>query len=300
MSTLFCFGLSYTAAAYIAQYGRQFERIAGTVRTAEKAERLTAEGIGGHRVEAFVFGNADSADTLSAALKNASLVIVSIPPGAQGDPALALYADMLRNAAPDEIVYLSTVGVYGDHGGGWVDEMTPPNPVSPRSTERLTAERQWQAFGESIERPLAIFRLPGIYGPGRNPLISLVRGEAKRIVKPGQVFNRIHVDDIAQAIEAAHIRHANGIFNICDDEPSPGQDVIAFAAELLDMAPPPELDFETIRDTMSPMARSFYGESKRVRNTRMKDELGVALACPTYREGLRALYEAGAHQRAAP
>jgi nucleoside-diphosphate-sugar epimerase len=293
MSALFCFGLGYTAACYIAHYGARFERIAGTVRTSDKARRLSAEGLGGHRTEAFVF---EDRHALTPALESASLVLVSIPPHVTGDSALARYADNLRRAAQLEaIVYLSTIGVYGDHAGAWVDETTPCHPLSPRSQERLQAEREWQAFGETYEKPVAILRLPGIYGPGRNALLNLFRGEAKRIVKPEQVFNRVHVHDIAQAIEAAYVRRANGIFNISDDEPAPAQDVVTFAAHLLDVAPPPEIDFDGIKDTMSPMAKSFYAESKRVRNARMKEELGVTLAYPTYREGLRALYEAGEH-----
>lgn len=291
MSALFCFGLSYTAAAYIAHYGAQFDRIAGTIRTSEKAARVTAQGLGGHDVDAIQF---HERDRISPALDNAELVIVSIPPDAAGDPALALYANALRNGTQRKaIVYLSTIGVYGDHAGAWVDESTPANPKSPRSRERLQAELQWQDFGRATGIAIAIFRLPGIYGPGRNALINLVRGEAKRIVKPGQVFNRIHVRDIAQAIEAAYARRANGVFNICDDEPAPAQDPVTFAAGLLGTAPPPEIAFDDTKDSMSPMALSFYAESKRVRNTRMKDELGITLAYPSYREGLRALYEAG-------
>jgi len=295
MSALFCFGLSYTAAAYIEHYGAQFDSIAGTVRSADKAARLTAEGLGGRPVAAVAF---DDRQAVSAALAPAHLILVSIPPSADGDPVLARYAGEIRRAAQlAEIVYLSTIGVYGDHAGAWIDELTPCRPLSPRSQERLQAERQWQALGEESGTPVAILRLPGIYGPGRNALVNLVRGDAKRIVKPGQVFNRAHVRDIAQAIAAAHRRHANGIFNVCDDEPAPGQDVVAYAAKLLDMAPPPELDFDTIKDAMSPMAKSFYAESKRVRNARLKEELGVVLAYPTYREGLRALCEAGDHLR---
>lgn len=291
MSALFCFGLSYTAAAYIAHYGAQFDRITGTVRTPDKAARLTAQGFGGRHTHASVF---DDRETVTAALKRANLVIVSIPAGADGDPALTLYADALRNAERlEQIVYLSTIGVYGDHAGAWVDETAPCNPVSPRSRERLQAEQEWLALGEQTGVPVAVFRLPGIYGPGRNALINLVRGEARRIIKPGQVFNRVHVHDIAQAIEAAHVRRAGGIFNICDDEPAPGQVPVAYAAGLLGLTPPPEQALDDIKDTMSPMALSFYAESKRARNTRMKHELGVTLAYPTYREGLRALYDEG-------
>lgn len=291
MSALFCFGLGYTATAYVSEYGAQFARVTGTVRAAGKAMRLNADQGGWRPIDALTF---DDRTGVSAALKDASLVIVSIPPGPDGDPALARYREELQAAAKlQEVVYLSTVGVYGDHAGAWVDETTPPNPVSPRSRERLRAEQEWQALGEKIGTPVAILRLPGIYGPGRNALINLLRGDAKRIVKPGQVFNRIHVRDIAQAIEAAYVRRANGVFNVCDDEPAPNPDVVAFAAALLNVTPPPALDFDAIKDTMSPMARSFYAESKRVRNSRMKNELGVTLTYPTYREGLRALYGAG-------
>lgn len=295
MSTLFCFGFSYTAAAYIDRYGGQFQHIAGTVRTAEKAAQLATQGMSGRPVQAIRF---DEKPAVAAALADATLAIVSIPPGANGDPALALHAEALRRAKRiEDIVYLSTIGVYGDHGGAWIDETAPCRPVSPRSRERLRAERDWHALSETIERPVAILRLPGIYGPGRNALVNLLRGEARRVVKPGQVFNRVHVDDIAQAIEAARLRRANGVFNVCDDDPTPGGEPIAYAAVLLDMTPPPELDFDTIKDTLSPMAQSFYAESKRVRNTRMKEELGVTLAYPTYREGLRVLFESGDYLR---
>jgi hypothetical protein len=298
MSVLFCFGFSYTAAAFIARYGSRFAGIAGTVRTADKAARIAAQGIGGHRARPFIFGDGAAGEDLNAAIEAASHVVVSIPPNAGSDPALRHYAAPLRRAGHlTSIVYLSTVGVYGDRGGAWVDETTPPNPRSARSTERLQAERQWQDFGAESGRPVAIFRLPGIYGPGRNALVDLVRGDAKRIVKPGQVFNRVHVDDIAQAIDAAFARRANGIFNVCDNEPSPAPQVVTFAADLLGATPPPEILFDAIKDTLSPMALSFYGESKRVRNARMVRELGVSLAYPSYREGLRALHAAGDHLR---
>lgn len=293
MSTLVCFGFSYTASAYIAAYGAQFDRIAGTVRSAEKADRLRKEGIAGCAIEPLLFHDPHAETALVSALTDAALLIVSIPPDADGDPALRHYSAALRKASRlQTIVYLSTIGVYGDHAGGWVDETTPANPVSPRSHERLQAEQEWQAFGERTRVPVAIFRLPGIYGPGRNALATLTRGDARRIVKPGQVFNRIHVDDIAQAVDAAYTRRAGGIFNICDDEPAPAQDPIAYAAGLLGVQPPPEIPFDDIKDGMSPMARSFYAESKRVRNTRMKQALGIKLAYPTYRDGLRALHAA--------
>jgi nucleoside-diphosphate-sugar epimerase len=288
---LFCFGLSYTAAATIAAHGASFHRIAGTVRTADKAAQITRAGLGGRAVDACRF---EDRPAVSAAIATADLVVVSIPPGTDGNPALAHYGDALRRAAQlQEIVYLSTIGVYGDHAGAWIDETTPPHPVSPRSRERLQAEQQWQDLGVQTGTPVAILRLPGIYGPGRNALVTVAKGDARRIVKPGQVFNRIHVDDIAQAIDAAWVRRLNGIVNVCDDEPTPGADPITFAADLLGVTPPPEIPFDAIKDTMSPMAKSFYAESKRVRNARMKDDLGVTLLYPTYREGLRALHQAG-------
>lgn len=294
MSTLFCFGLSYSAAAYVEYFGAPFSRIAGTVRGGDKASQISRDGFGGRPAEAFGFGAAKNDKAIAAALSEASLVIVSIPPDENGDIALRRYGESLKAAKNlRAIVYLSTIGVYGDHGGAWVDEMTPAKPVSPRSAERRQAETEWQAFGAAHDIAVAILRLPGIYGPGRNALVDLKSGRARRIVKPGQVFNRIHVRDIAQAIEAAYRRGANGIFNICDDEPAPAQDIVSFAAELLGVMPPPEIPFDTLKETLPPMALSFYGECKRARNARMKDELGVALAYPSYREGLRGLHQSG-------
>jgi len=289
MSTLFCFGLSYSAAAYAADHGVQFSRIAGTVRTDDKAARFAHQGFGGRKAEAFVFGAPQNDAAIARALREARLVIVSIPPDGNGDIALRRYADSLRAAKNlHTIVYLSTIGIYGDHGGAWVDETTPAAPISQGSIDRLLAETQWQDFGRENGVAVAVLRLPGIYGPGRNALTELKKGTARRVVKPGQVFNRIHVRDIAQAIEAAHIRQAGGVFNICDDEPAPAQDVVAFAAGLLGMDPPPEIPFDVWKQK-APMGLGFYAECKRARNTRMKQTLGVALAYPTYRDGLRAL-----------
>ena len=181
--------------------------------------------------------------------------------------------------------------MYGDRGGEWVDEETPPNPGSARSRERLRAERAWQELGARRGTAVAILRLAGIYGPGQNALVQFARGNARRIVKPGQIFNRIHVDDIAQAIDAAFARTASGIFNVADDEPSPPGDPIAFAAQLMGVPPPPEIPYEEAAPSMSPMALSFWQECRRVRNDKLKRALGVSLRYPTYREGLRALFE---------
>jgi hypothetical protein len=294
MPTLFCFGLGYSAEHYVAEFGRRFTRIAGTVRTREKAATIAAAPFGNHAVEAFVFDGSEATPQVTAALTDADALLVSAPPGKSGDPVLAQCADVIAGA-PNlaSIVYLSTVGVYGDHLGGWVDETTPPAPVSDRSRERLAAEQAWSALGARSGKPVAILRLSGIYGPGQNALMQVARGSAKRIDKPGQVFNRIHVFDIAQAIDAAFERRASGVFNVTDDEPAPQGAPIAFAAELLGVAPPPGIPFAEASKGMSPMALSFYGESKRVRNEKLKRELGVRLRYPSYADGLSALFAAG-------
>src|SRR5208282_1981297 len=220
----------------------------------------------------------------------ADLALVSIPPDDNGDPVLAAFGDALDHAHQlRSIVYLSTVGVYGDHGGEWVDETTPPQPGSARSRARLDAEHAWQKLGARHGIAVAILRLAGIYGPGQNALVQIARGNARRIVKPGQVFNRVHVADIAQAIDAAFARRAGGIFNVADDEPSPPGDPIVFAAQLLGRDPPPEIAFAEAAPSLSSMGLSFWQDCRRVRNDKLKRELGVALRYPTYREGLRAL-----------
>jgi nucleoside-diphosphate-sugar epimerase len=294
MPTLFCFGLGYSASHYISQFGARFDRIAGTVRTREKAAAIAASRFGQHAVEAFVFDGSAAAPEITAALMDADTMLVSIPPHESGDPALAQFIETIAGAPHLEtIVYLSTVGVYGNHDGAWVDETTPPAPVSMRSSERLNAEQAWAALGTHAGKSVATLRLSGIYGPGQNALLQVARGSAKRIDKPGQFFNRIHVADIAQAIEAAFERGADGIFNVTDDDPTPQAVPVTFAAELLGLAPPPEIPFAQAAKTMTPMGLSFYGESKRVRNVKLKRELGVTLRYPTYREGLRALFAAG-------
>lgn len=294
MATLFCFGLGYSASHFIAEFGGRFDRIAGTVTTREKAAAIAGAGIGGHKVESFVFDGSEASPQVVAALMDATALLISVPPRESGDPVLARFADTLAGASILEtIVYLSTVGVYGDHGGAWVDEATPAIPISERSSERLAAEQAWAALGGRTGKPVAILRLSGIYGPGQNALRQVARGSAKRIDKPGQVFNRIHVADIAQAIDAAFMRRANGAFNVTDDEPTPQGVPVAFAADLLGIAPPPEIAFAQAAKRMSPMALSFYGESKRVKNARLKSELGVRLRYANYRDGLRALFADG-------
>jgi nucleoside-diphosphate-sugar epimerase len=237
-------------------------------------------------------GGVAPSPTIPAALRETTHLLVSIAPTDAGDPVLARFHDALAAAPLRSIVYLSTVGVYGDHDGAWVDESTPCRPVSARSRQRVDAEAAWRAFARAAGVPLAIIRLAGIYGPGRGPFEKIRRGTARRIVRPGQVFNRIHVDDIAAIVEAAFARRADGIFNGADDEPAPPEEVLAHAARLLGLPPPPEVAFEDADMTL--MARSFYGESKRVRNEKIKSELGIRLSHSTYREGLAAILTAEA------
>jgi len=289
MSTLLCFGLGYAAEHFINAFGDGFARIIGTVRGAERAAALQARFAG--RVQVLAFDGVSPTPELESAIDSADAVLISIPQTEQGDPVLAAFGEALAHARRlRSIVYLSTVGVYGDHGGAWIDEETPPRRASARGLNRLSAERGWQALGARSGTAVAVLRLAGIYGPGRNALVQIVRGEARRIVKPGQVFNRIHVADIAQAIDAALKRGANGIFNVADDEPSPPSDTIVFAAQLLRRDPPPEVAFADAAPSLSPLALSFWQDCRRVKNAKLKRELGVRLLYPTYREGLRALF----------
>ncbi len=291
MITLICFGLGYSAQHFVDMSGEKFDRIVGTVRGAERAAILNAYDDG--RLRALVFDGATASPALDAAIRQADAALVSIPPDQHGDPVLRACADALGHAPRlRAIVYLSTIGVYGDRGGDWVDEDTPPKPGSPRSRERLAAELAWQDFGARRGIAVAVLRLAGIYGPGQNALTQIARGTARRIVKAGQIFNRIHVDDIAQAIGAALARQASGIFNVADDEPTPAGEPLVFAAELMGQEPPPEVRFDDAAPSMSPMALSFWQECRRVKNDKLKRALGVSLLYPTYREGLRALFKA--------
>ena len=222
------------------------------------------------------------------ALDGVTAVLSSVPPDAAGDPVLDIMGAAIRAQGPGWVGYLSTTGIYGDHGGGWVDETTPPDPSLDRSRRRLAAEQAWQAL------PAHIFRLAGIYGPGRSAIDTVRAGQARCIVKPGQVFSRIHVDDIAQSVLASLARpRAGTIYNLCDDDAAPPQAVIAEACRLLGLPPPPELGWEEAKASLSAMALSFYADNKRVSNRRMKAELGVVLRYPTYREGLAAILAGG-------
>lgn len=279
---LFIFGTGFSSKAFVEEVRDQFDWIGGTTRSSDKTEALRTLG-----VEPFLFDGNSQGDGVAEALKQATHILVSIAPNEAGDPVLNQYANEIAGAKPRWIGYLSTVGVYGNHDGAWVDEETPLNPVSKRSVQRVAAEEAWLAFAEQKDLPVQIFRLSGIYGPGRNAFENFRKGTARRLVKPGQVFNRIHVADIAGALKAAMTKPSTRVFNVTDDEPAPPQDVVAFAAELLGVEAPPEIPFETA--DLTPMARSFYGENKRVSNQRLKDELGFTFRYPDYRVALKAL-----------
>jgi nucleoside-diphosphate-sugar epimerase len=287
---LFVFGLGYSSLRLLDLHADRFERISGTVRRPEKRERLRQSNLH-RRLDVHLFDGTAHAPEIEALAKEADVLLVSVPPGPTGDPVLAAFGETLRTGSA-RVVYLSTVGIYGDHRGAWIDEDTAAVADSERAKARLAAEAGWRTVAGNR---LAILRLAGIYGPERNALARLRDGTARRIVKPGQVFNRIHVDDIARAIMAAVAREASGVFNVCDDEPAPPQDVIAHAARLLGVVPPPDEDYATAQ--MTSMARSFYASSNRVRNTRAKRDLGLELAFPTYREGLDRLWRDGEGHR---
>ena len=284
---LLILGAGYSGRAIGERLSLAGARVRGTTRSQEGFDDLRVRGI-----EPIQFDGEQPSDEVAAALVEATHLVVSIAPGRAGDPALAIHGADIKAAPKLEwIGYLSTVGVYGDHDGAWVDEDTIPKPASQRSRERVEAENLWMTLALERECPITVMRLSGIYGPGRSPLDAVREGRARRLVKPGQVFNRIHLDDIAGAAELAIRARTNAVLNVTDDEPAPPQDVVAHAAELLGVEPPAEQDFETA--DLSPMARSFYGETKRVSNARLK-AMGYELRHPTYREGLKAVLDATA------
>ena len=279
MSTLLSLGHGYSARALARRLVPQGWRVIGTTRNPAKADQFRDEG-----VEPLMWPG-----DLEWVLEEATHILCSAAPDAKGDPFLQAVPEIASSKA-GWVGYLSTTGVYGDHDGGWVDEATPLTPQSDRGRQRVLAEGQWLATG----LPVHIFRLAGIYGPGRGPFEKVRDGTARRIIKPGQVFSRIHVDDIAQVLEAS-MRQPNpgAAYNVCDDNPCPPQEVIGYAAQLLGLPEPPAVTFEEVAPTMTPMALGFYSESKRVRNDRIKDELGVKLLYPDYPQGLAALLADG-------
>jgi nucleoside-diphosphate-sugar epimerase len=279
---LFCFGLGYSARALARRLAAKGWRVAGTCRSEPQQAALAAEGFA---VELFARDRPLSPASFAAG----SHILVSVPPDAAGDPVLDVHAaDIAALRELSWLGYLSTTGVYGDRGGGWVDETSELRPTGERGRRRVAAEAGWHALWRERGVPVHIFRLAGIYGPGRSVLDALAAGRARRIVKEGQVFSRIHVEDLAAALEASIARPRPGaLYNVCDDLPAPPEDVVAFAAELLGLAPPPRVPIAAAE--LSDMARSFYADNKRVSNRLLKQELGFSPAYPDYREGLKAI-----------
>jgi len=285
---LFCFGYGFSASDLGALLGPTGWSLAGTCRTPDGCEALAEKGVDAH-----LFSREAPLAEPAKTLAGTTHVLLSIPPDAEGDPALDCHGAAI--AAIEDlgwIGYLSTTGVYGNTGGAWVDESAVPAPSGARGRRRVEAERGWRALGAAHGLAVHVFRLAGIYGPGRNALATVRLGEAKRIAKPGQVFSRIHVADIAQVLAASIARpRAGAIYNVCDDEPAPAADVIGHACDLLGVAPPPLTPLEDA--DLSPMAQSFYADNRRVSNARIKAELGVVLRYPNYRAGLAALLADG-------
>jgi nucleoside-diphosphate-sugar epimerase len=284
---VFFFGMGYSSLATARAIHKNIDAeipISGTRRNLDNVEEFADAAYRMH-----VFDGQSPGETLAEDLQRATHVILSIPPDERGDPALDLHRDTLDAASELKwLGYFSTVGVYGDFNGAWIDETAETRPVNARSKLRVKVEQQWRDYADKRGVPLLVLRLAGIYGPGRSAFDKLRDGTARRIVKPNQVFNRIHVDDIGRVTQLAAGRALGGTFNLGDDEPAPPQNLVTYAAEKLGVAPPPETPFETAQ--MTEMARSFYADNKRVSNRAIKDALGIELLYPTYREGLDAIY----------
>ncbi len=281
---LFCFGFGYCARHLVAHMRGDFIHCAASFRDTAMRDVLREQNI-----MPVAWRETFDEDLLA----GVTHILCSAPPLATGDDPLlsSAYASFVKHAPNIKwLGYLSTTGVYGDHDGAWVDEDSIGKQISSRGQRRVAAEQAWLDFGAAHNIAIHIFRLAGIYGPQRNAFRRLEQGTARRIEKPGHVFSRIHVEDIAQTLSASmHKPHAGRVYNLCDDEAAPPQDVVNFAARLMGVTPPPLIRFEAA--DLSPMARSFYADNKRVRNERIKTELGVRLRYPTYREGLRALWQ---------
>ncbi len=283
---LLCIGMGYSARALARRLSAKGWRITGSSTSSAGIALIQSQGW-----DTVQFDGTSSADaSMAKAIGAATHLVVSAAPGDAGDPVLRQLSTLVADAPQLAwIGYLSTVGVYGDHQGAWVDEDTPLKPTSVRSRQRVIAEQAWLDFAKSSAKRVQIFRLAGIYGPGRSAIDNLREKTARRIIKPGQVFNRIHVDDIAGVLAAAIAKPSahHAIYNVTDDEPAPPQDVVAYAANLLGLPVPPDIPFAEA--PLSPMGLSFYGENKRVSNARVKSDLGFAFQYPTYREGMAAI-----------
>ena len=282
---VFFFGMGYSSLATakaIHELADETAGIAGTTRTEEGIERLAESPYRLH-----LFDGVTPGTTLGPDLRRATHLVLSIPPNDSGDPAYNLHRPDLDAAGLEWICYFSTVGVYGDFGGAWIDETAPTRPVNKRSRQRVDVEQLWRDYAASRNIPILVLRLAGIYGPGRSSFDKLREGTARRIVKPGQVFNRIHVDDIGRVTALAAARKLAGTFNLSDDEPAPPQDLVEHAAKLLGLPVPPGIAFESAE--MTPMARSFYSDNKRVSSRAIKQALGIELLYPTYQAGLESI-----------
>lgn len=286
---LFCFGLGYSARAIAALLSQEGWQISGTCRSTEKCERLRALGYA-----TYVFDRDRPLDDPVRALSTVTDVVSSVPPDTEGDPVLDHHADAL--IATDRLRwlgYLSTTGVYGDTNGELVDESSPSHPTTQRSQRRALAERRWLQLHVEAALPTHIFRLAGIYGPGRSSFDAIRSGNARRVIKPGHLFSRIHVDDIAMIVRASMARPNPGVvYNVCDDHPAEQSEVVAYACALLGIEPPTPIQFEDAIERMTPMARSFWRDNRRVANTKLKRELGIRLQFPDYRSGLAAVLAA--------
>jgi len=285
MSTLVCFGFGYCARHFTAAFGQHFSSVVGTTRDPHK--------VADESVELLMFSEHPS-EPLREAVAGASHLLISAAPNDAGDAVLTVFGEEIAAAESlQSIVYLSSTGVYGDHRGALVDEATPTVPAHERGGARVKAEFDWQALGRRCGVPVAVLRLGGIYGPGQNAFVRLLSGRAHRIDKPDHVSNRIHVADIVQAIEAAFRLTYNGIVNVTDGQPASPNEQIEYAAKLLGIAPPPLLPLDEAKRTLSPFLMSFYEGCARVRNDRLKNDLGVTLRYPDYRAGLDALLKDG-------
>ena len=287
---LFCFGLGYTGMALARQLGGAGWRVSGTCRGPAQAEALTARGI-----SALTFsGNAPENDDIATVLSESTHILSTVPPSAtdSGDTVLRTFGVRLGEMkGPSWIGYLSTTGVYGDTDGAVVAEGAPTAPTGPRGDRRVAAEQGWLSLYRAHGAPVHIFRLPGIYGPGRSNFDLLKNGKARLVYKPDHLFNRIHVDDIVQTLRASMAQpNAGAVYNVCDDEPAAPADIAAYACELSGLTPPPLVPFDDAKETMSEIALSFWQDNRRVSNACIKDELGVSLLYPSYREGLAAIW----------
>lgn len=279
---LFCFGYGYTSDAVARRVMGEGWAVAGTTRDNDKRRFLRQQG-----VKSYLFDYEQPLEDPLLFLRDTTHLLISTPPSDEGDPAFLMHAaDILKIPSIEWIGYLSSTAVYGDRDGGWVSENAELRPSTKRGSRRLRAESQWLSLFRDHGRPVHIFRLAGIYGPGRCALDSVRAGVARRINKPGHAFSRIHVDDIVQTVCASMAKFNPGqAYNVADDLAAPSHEVIKYACEMLGLNCPPLLPYDEA--DMAPIARSFYNDNKRIDNRRIKDELGVVLKYPNYMEGLK-------------